>query len=116
MPGLRREPRPRLLRRSRIPDETDIEIGYEFTMRALRHKRSGSFGMRALCRRRALGLTTQMAVALLAHAAQAQQRTVSGVPIAVQGFAKYRGLPSQFDALSLEVRVKDMVATFSGMV
>ncbi len=42
--------------------------------------------MRAMCRRAALGLSTLMAVALLATAAQAQKSTVSGVPNAVQGF------------------------------
>jgi len=80
-------------------------------MRALRHKLSGGFGMRAMCRGAAL-----MAVALLATAAQAQTRTVSGVPNAVQGFSKNRGQPIQIDALSLEVRDKDKIATFSGNV
>jgi lipopolysaccharide export system protein LptA len=108
---LRREPRLRLLRRHRIPDETNIEIGYEFTMEALRHKRSGSFGMRS-----ALGLSALMALAVFATPVQAQTRTVSGVPNAVQGFSKNRGQPIQIDALSLEVRDKDKIATFSGNV
>lgn len=46
----------------------------------------------------------------------AQTSTVSGVPNALQGFQKNRGQPIQIDALSLEVRDKDKVATFSGNV
>jgi lipopolysaccharide export system protein LptA len=48
--------------------------------------------------------------------AQAQTSSVSGVPNALQGFSKNRGQPIQIDALSLEVRDKDKVATFSGNV
>lgn len=48
--------------------------------------------------------------------AQAQTSTVSGVPNALQGFSKNRGQPIQIDALTLEVRDKDKVATFSGNV
>jgi len=48
--------------------------------------------------------------------AQAQTSTVSGVPNALQGFQKNRGQPIQIDALSLEVRDKDKIATFSGNV
>jgi len=50
------------------------------------------------------------------HPARAQTSTVSGVPNALQGFQKNRGQPIQIDALSLEVRDKDKVATFSGNV
>jgi lipopolysaccharide export system protein LptA len=101
--------------RSRIPNETDIEIGYGFTMRALRLKLSGGFDARAMARA-ALGLSALVAVGLFAIPAQAQTSTVSGVPNAVQGFSKNRGQPIQIDALSLEVRDKDKVATFSGNV
>ena len=84
-------------------------------MKAMRHNLAGGFGVRAM-RCAAFGLSAIVAVVLCGPVAQAQTSTVSGVPNAVQGFSKNRGQPIQIDALSLEVRDKDKIATFSGNV
>lgn len=102
--------------RLRNPSETAIEIGYGIAMRVTRYNLSGKGNARALGRRAAFGLSAFFALATCVSAAQAQTSTVSGVPNAVQGFSKNRGQPIQIDALSLEVRDKDKIATFSGNV
>jgi len=88
-------------------------------MRATQRRGSGNLRARivrgGLVSCAALGLAL-LAPCLVAPPAQAQTSTVSGVPNAVQGFSKNRGQPIQIDALSLEVRDKDKVATFSGNV
>jgi len=59
-----------------------------------------------------LGLTVSTAH-LTPAAAQA---SAGGVPNALQGFSQNRNQPVQIEAMSLEVRDKDKVATFSGNV
>jgi lipopolysaccharide export system protein LptA len=44
------------------------------------------------------------------------QTAAGGVPNALQGFSQNRNQPVQIEAMSLEVRDKDKVATFSGNV
>lgn len=85
-------------------------------MRVMGHNLSGGRKVRSVCRRAVLGMSALFAFAVCVSAAQAQTSTVSGVPNAVQGFSKNRGQPIQIDALSLEVRDKDKIATFSGNV
>ena len=64
--------------------------------------------------------TTRMmlAAALLASAVPCAlaQSGASNAPNALQGFQQNRGQPVQIEALRLEVRDKDKVATFSGNV
>ncbi len=85
-------------------------------MRVMEHNLARGRKVRAVCGRATLGLSALFAFAVCVSAAQAQTSTVSGVPNAVQGFSKNRGQPIQIDALSLEVRDKDKIATFSGNV
>ena len=55
-----------------------------------------------------------LAVTTLAIAAP--QQAASGPPNALQGFSRNRDQPIQIDAVSLEVRDKEKVATFAGKV
>ena len=71
--------------------------------------RDGGVGVRALVAGIAFAIT---AAAITAAAAQ----TANNVPNAVQGFSQNRDVPVQIEALSLEVREKDKLATFSGEV
>ncbi len=71
--------------------------------------RDGGVGVRALVAGIAFAVT---AAAITAAAAQ----TANNVPNAVQGFSQNRDVPVQIEALSLEVREKDKLATFTGEV
>ena len=63
---------------------------------------------------RALGAASIL-LAIASHA-MAQPNASKGAPNALQGFSQNRGQPVQIEALRLEVRDKDKVATFSGNV
>jgi lipopolysaccharide export system protein LptA len=69
----------------------------------------GGVGVRGFLAGLAFAVT---AVGICAAAAQ----TAQNVPNAVQGFSQNRDAPVQIEALSLEVREKDKLATFTGEV
>jgi lipopolysaccharide export system protein LptA len=64
------------------------------------------------------GLAAGIALAALAAAiaSPAAAQTAQNVPNAVQGFSQNRDAPVQIEALSLEVREKEKIATFTGDV
>lgn len=66
---------------------------------------------------RSIPLVVTLAASLfVSGAALAQPAQQGNTPSAVQGFSKNRDQPVQINALTLEVRDKDKVATFSGNV
>jgi lipopolysaccharide export system protein LptA len=71
---------------------------------------SGGTAIRGL----AAGITLAALAAAIASPAAAQ--TAQNVPNAVQGFSQNREAPVQIEALSLEVREKEKIATFTGDV
>src|SRR5215210_5130928 len=71
---------------------------------------SGGTGIRGL----AAGIAVAALAAAIASPVAAQ--TAQNVPNAVQGFSQNREAPVQIEALSLEVREKEKIATFTGDV
>src|SRR5215203_2688572 len=71
---------------------------------------SGGTGIRGL----AAGIAVAALAAAIASPVAAQ--TAQNVPNAVQGFSQNRDAPVQIEALSLEVREKEKLATFTGEV
>ena len=62
------------------------------------------------------GLVAGMALVVATGVSAAPAQTTQNVPNAVQGFSQNRESPVQIEALSLEVREKEKLATFSGEV